>query len=246
MIIRSFMVIFCSLIMTFSASAEMTRIVVAGGGGNTIDLLARIMVIYLSEQTGRIITIENRPGSNGAVAFNYVANSPPDGNIILMTDTGYMPLNPKVTLKPIAPIAFIPIYLTVSAKYGTMDEFLLTAKNGKMNYGILGPGTTSDLCNKAMALKYNFKAQAIPFRTNPEIITQMLGDRIDFTCTSKAAVEGLPLKQFDRGGSLLFALFAPINTPDSIVQEWNDALYVLDHNPKYSEEIKTKMDAQLK
>ena len=55
------------------------RIVVAysAGGGN--DLIARLLAARLSEQFGKTVFVENKPGASGIVGTELVAKSPPDG-----------------------------------------------------------------------------------------------------------------------------------------------------------------------
>jgi tripartite-type tricarboxylate transporter receptor subunit TctC len=58
----------------------------AAGGG--VDLTGRIVAAKLSQQLGRSILIENRPGADGTVGADYVAKSAPDGYTLLVGGTG--------------------------------------------------------------------------------------------------------------------------------------------------------------
>jgi tripartite-type tricarboxylate transporter receptor subunit TctC len=65
----------------------------AGGG---VDLTGRIIAARLSQQLGRTIVIENRPGANGTVGADYVAKAAADGYTLLVGNTGPLSLAPAI------------------------------------------------------------------------------------------------------------------------------------------------------
>src|SRR5437764_4772305 len=64
------------------------RIVIGFPPGGGIDILARLMGPKMSERLGQPVIVENRPGANGLIAIQGVAQSEPDGHTIFFGTTG--------------------------------------------------------------------------------------------------------------------------------------------------------------
>ncbi|MEA2947444.1 MAG: hypothetical protein QOI40_2774, partial [Alphaproteobacteria bacterium] len=62
------------------------RPVVAFVPGGATDTLTRQLTEDLKEALGQSVIVENRPGANGYLAWNYVASSDPDGYTLLMAE----------------------------------------------------------------------------------------------------------------------------------------------------------------
>src|SRR5260370_28402901 len=61
-------------------------LVVAFVAGGATDTLARQISNDLKEALGQTVVVENRPGANGYLAWNHVANSEPDGYTLLLAE----------------------------------------------------------------------------------------------------------------------------------------------------------------
>jgi tripartite-type tricarboxylate transporter receptor subunit TctC len=55
------------------------RLIVAFTAGGTTDQTARLIADKMRSTLGETVAVENKPGANGAVAAQYVAQSDPDG-----------------------------------------------------------------------------------------------------------------------------------------------------------------------
>ena len=80
------------------------------GGAN--DLVARLVGQSLSARVGQPVVVENRPGSNGNVAGDFVAHAAPDGYTLLVGSGALFDINPHIyahmpldPLKDLVPIA---------------------------------------------------------------------------------------------------------------------------------------------
>src|ERR1700693_4311671 len=60
------------------------RIVVPYPPGGTVDVVARVLALHLSDQTGRNFIVDNRAGANGIVGSDIVAKATPDGYTLLV------------------------------------------------------------------------------------------------------------------------------------------------------------------
>jgi len=61
------------------------RLVVPLSPGGFADTPARILAPRLSEQLGKNVFVENRPGAGGTIGWDFVAKQPPDGYTIAIT-----------------------------------------------------------------------------------------------------------------------------------------------------------------
>jgi tripartite-type tricarboxylate transporter receptor subunit TctC len=71
-------------------------IVVPFGPGSGTDIGARLIGQKLSESRDRPVTIENKPGANGVIAAEYVANAEPDGYTLVMGTNSTHGANPAL------------------------------------------------------------------------------------------------------------------------------------------------------
>ena len=62
------------------------RLIVAFVPGGATDTLARQISNDLGEALGQPIIIENKPGANGYIAWNFVAGADPDGYTLLLAE----------------------------------------------------------------------------------------------------------------------------------------------------------------
>ena len=69
------------------------RIVVGLAAGSASDIVARLIGQRLSEQLGQPFVVENRPGANGLIATQGIAQSEADGHTILFGTMGNLASN---------------------------------------------------------------------------------------------------------------------------------------------------------
>src|SRR2546430_14436079 len=103
------------------------RLVVAFVAGGATDTLTRQITEDLKEALGQPVVVENRPGANGYLAWNYVAGSDPDGYTLLMAENALgisqglfnksaSSFDPLTQYDAIASIAYSPLTLAVANK----------------------------------------------------------------------------------------------------------------------------------
>ncbi len=78
------------------------RIVVALAPGGNADINARLVATALSQRLGQQFVVENRPSGGGTVAFETVAQTPPDGYTLLVGALGSHTLNVGLVWRPAA------------------------------------------------------------------------------------------------------------------------------------------------
>src|SRR5579872_628290 len=70
------------------------RLIVAFTPGGSADLTARLIADKMRTTLGQTVAVENKPGANGAIAAQYVAQADPDGYTLYFTTVGAVALNP--------------------------------------------------------------------------------------------------------------------------------------------------------
>src|SRR5258706_9768306 len=138
-----------------SFPAKTVRFVSGVTPGSASDTMARILAEKLQGKWGQPVIVENRLGAGGLVGAKYVADSQPDGFLIMMYASAYTVstlLNPNVMkadeLQAVATVATIPTVLaTQPEKYKTIKDFVGPAKAspGKMVCADAGIGSATHM-----------------------------------------------------------------------------------------------------
>jgi len=158
--------------------------------GSASDTMARILAEKLQGKWGQSVIVENRLGAGGLVGAKYVADSQPDGYLIMMYASAYTVsplLNPNVMktdeLQPVATVATIPtVLVTQPEKYKTIKDFVGTAKAnpGKMVCADAGIGSATHMAFE----RFRFAAgieQVLNVHTKGvgEALTEVISGRAD-------------------------------------------------------------------
>jgi tripartite-type tricarboxylate transporter receptor subunit TctC len=169
------------------------RLIVAFTAGGTADRTARLIAAKMESTLGGAIAVENKPGANGAVAAQYVAQAEPDGYVLFFTTAGAVATNPAFhpdlsydPLKDFAAVGKAAINSPVlvvngSMKAGSARELaeLARKKPSTITIGITGRGAMSDLALQLFEAEANVQLQSIPYRGAAQAITDVLGGRLD-------------------------------------------------------------------
>ena len=70
------------------------RVIVPFAAGGTPDVVGRIISQQLAAQTGQPFVVENRPGADGVLGAQTVAEAAPDGYTLLVTSSSFV-VNPS-------------------------------------------------------------------------------------------------------------------------------------------------------
>src|SRR3984885_4643084 len=173
--------------------ARPVRLIVAFTPGGTTDLTARLIADQMHRTLGPVIAVENKPGANGAIAAQYVAQSDPDGYTLFFTTVGAVAINPAFRsdlsydpLKDFAPVGKAAInspVLVVNAdmKVNSARELAEIArkKPGAITVGITGRGAMSDLSLQLFEATAGIQLQSVPYRGAAQAITDILAAHLD-------------------------------------------------------------------
>ncbi|HWI37899.1 MAG TPA: tripartite tricarboxylate transporter substrate-binding protein [Burkholderiales bacterium] len=158
--------------------------------GSASDTMARIIAEKLQQKWNQTVIVENRLGAGGLVGAKYVANSEPDGHLIMMYASAFTVsplLQPDVMktseLQPVAMVATIPTVLVAQPeKYKTIKDFVGAARSnpGKLVCSDAGIGSATHMAFE----RFRFSA-GIPDVVNVhtkgvgEAITEVVSGRAD-------------------------------------------------------------------
>lgn len=178
--------------------------------GSSPDTLARTIAEPLAKALGQAVVVENKPGAGGNIGTRYASNAKPDGYSILLTINGPMVTapslykktlgyNPETDLAPITMVGTSPNVLIVpeSSPAKNLKEFveLAKAKPGALNYGTVGPGSSSHLGMAMLEHETGISLQQIPYTGFPQIITSIIAGDIQ----AAFMVPGIAMPQIQSG-----------------------------------------------
>ena len=174
-----------SIILTILASVvqakEVVTIVFVGGPGDTLATPSRALADEANKIQNRYTFIfDSKPGAGGALAANYVKNTP---DTILATSSAFF-IRPNFypnesydfsDFKSLMPQCSTPIVIT-SKKYQSWQAIPL---DSRLTVGITpGPGSTSHLAVALLAKKYK-NTVVVPYKSVSESFIAMAGEYID-------------------------------------------------------------------
>ena len=243
---------------------EITMIVPFGAGGST-DIVGRIAAQALAERLGVPVVVDNRGGAGGTVGTQYAAQAQPDGYTITVATTSTHVVGPltvdSVRYDPLEDFAHIgmiaetPYVLTVNPGLGagSVQELidLAKAQPGDLNYGSAGQGSTTHLASLMFLAAADIEMEHIPYGSNAEATTALMGDEVQVLVGSMPAVlaqiqagsiDALAVGTLERSAeladvptmqeagvegyraSLWLGLAAPAGTPDDVIATLSAAL----------------------
>lgn len=144
--------------------AGTVRYVVPFRAGGPPDAIGRLLAPELSHEWGQAVTVDNRPGANGNMGSEFVANSPPDGHTLLQGSSAthgsnavlfpMMPFDPHVDLAPVVSLIEGALFLAAGegAACRTVGELVAQAKErpGRLRFATAGPGSPHHLAGELL------------------------------------------------------------------------------------------------
>jgi tripartite-type tricarboxylate transporter receptor subunit TctC len=172
----------------FPGGDPITIYVGADPGGST-DLIARALAEPVSDDLGVAVTVENKPGANGALAAKELAGKKADGHTIMVFNGSLAFITPLAVPEDEAvDIADYEIvtgvsqddYVLVSAPSSNLKTVEdIKAAGRTIKYGTTGVGTGSELSSALLFAQAGIPATAVPFDGGNPTLTAVLGGQVD-------------------------------------------------------------------
>jgi tripartite-type tricarboxylate transporter receptor subunit TctC len=213
--------------------ARLIKATIPFGAGSATDVVPRLVFDRLAIELGQPIVIENRAGAGGTLGTAAVVKADPDGYSILahssaltiapaiFTNLAYdatRDLSSVLMLGSAANVMIVPM----SRPWKTVQDFLAAArmKDASITFGSVGIGSAVHISAEKFRLAAGISATHVPYRGGSEVITDILGGRIDFYFCPLATA--LPLIREGQVRALLVstprrvAELPDVPTPDEI------------------------------
>lgn len=260
--------------------AKPITMVVPFGAGSGTDVISRVVAERMSRSLKTSIVVDNKAGANGQIGSEFVARAQPDGYTLLVATNSThsaapylnkaMRYDPASSFTPIGRLTINPLALLVrqDSPFKTAADLLRHARDnpGKLSYGY---GNTGGQVSAAMLVNLGkLKALAVPYKTTPQVFTDLIGGQIDFTFVDIAAsmallesgkIRALAVTSPKRYSSLAqvpslrevagledFSLFAwlgmmaPANTPKPLVARLNAELAAALESPEVKQRLEQR------
>jgi tripartite-type tricarboxylate transporter receptor subunit TctC len=166
---RAALALSAAVLCSFSASAlaqawpsrQPIKLIVAFPPGGSVDQVARLLAVPLSQQLGQSVVVENRSGASGSIGTAAVAAAPGDGyQFAVVFDThgvnpALIPNLPYDTRKDLVTVSVLGTAAMVlsthtGSEYKSLADVIAAVKAKKsVGYGTVGAGSLGHL---AMAL----------------------------------------------------------------------------------------------
>lgn len=237
------------------------RIVVPYAAGGFTDVLARLVSTKMAGRLGQPVLVENKPGASTMLGAEVVAHAPADGHTLLMATTSTISTNPllfkkmpfKVSdFRPVALTGLTPFVLVAHPSVPATDVksliALAKAKPGKLNFAMLGVGSSTHLVDEMLRAAAQVDIRDVPYKGASPATTDLLGGHVDLNfdaigtalpriqsgqlkaigITSETRLALAPnLPTFKESGLpqmvaySWYGLLAPSGTPTAIVEQLN-------------------------
>ena len=172
--------------------------------GGPVDIIARILNIYLAQILGQQVIVDNRGGAAGNIGMGVAAHATPDGYTLLLTSTSIavnpalfkkLPYDPFKDFIPISELVSAPNVIIVHPKSGITSIADLVAKAKadptKYNYSSPGAGTKSHLTGEMLKLRAGIEMVHVPFRGAGPAAQAVLAGQIEVGSVAISAAEQL-------------------------------------------------------
>jgi tripartite-type tricarboxylate transporter receptor subunit TctC len=184
-------------------SRNITLIVPFGAGGPP-DVLARVVAGALSEELGKPVIVENRPGASTAIAATAVARAAPDGHTLMAIDLSFvvtphiasnLSVDPMKDFKLVGQSArsVFVLITSPSLKAPTIGEFLKLARSNPETVKIAhtGIGTTPHLAAVTFLNATKLDLLLVPYRTVSNAVSDLIVGHIPAVFSTPPAALGL-------------------------------------------------------
>jgi tripartite-type tricarboxylate transporter receptor subunit TctC len=191
-------VVTVALLVAIPAYAEdwpthLIKATIPFGAGSATDVVPRLVFDRLAAELGQPIVIENRAGAGGTLGTALVAKAAPDGYVILAHSSA-LTIAPAIfadlafdATKDLASVLMIGssanvMIVPASRPWKTLQDFIADAKAkpGSISFGSVGIGSAVHISAEKFRLAAGIEATHVPYRGGAEVITDIIGGRIDF------------------------------------------------------------------
>jgi tripartite-type tricarboxylate transporter receptor subunit TctC len=165
-------------------------VMVPFGAGSGTDGVARIITQRLAEVLKATIVVENRAGASGSIGATYAAHSAPEGYTLLFGGSSTHAANPSLLksiqysptddFTPIARLGLFPYILVVNPgiEAKNVGELIALARQKPGTLSFAYANALGQLAGEMFKPRAGIDLQAVPYKSSPEGITEVVGGRV--------------------------------------------------------------------
>ncbi len=206
------------------------RFVVPFAPGGTTDIMARLVGERLQARLGVPVVIENRPGAGATIGSLAVAQSPPDGQTLLMSNIASHAISPALyrnvrydPVKDFAHIAMVtvnPSVMVANPRFEaqSLEAFIALAKArpGQVHYATSGAGSSNHMIGVRLALAAGLELVHIPYRgagpAMTDVIAGVVGVMFDSLPSASAHIRAGSVRALAVSGAERSPAFPDVST----------------------------------
>ena len=176
------------------------RVIVPFAAGGGVDIVARLIGQWLSEQLRQPFVVENRPGAGSNIATEAVVRAPADGYTLLLVTAANainttlyekLSFNLSRDIAPVAGIIVVPNVMVVhpSVPAKTIPEFIAYAKAnpGKVNMASGPIGGSSHVSGELFKMLTGTDMLLVSYRGTAPAVTDLLAGQVQVLFNSPPA-----------------------------------------------------------
>jgi len=177
------------------------RIIVPFTPAGGADILARLLARQLSEQWGRNVVVDNRPGAGAVIGSEIVSRSTADGYTLLLTANPHssnpalvakLPYDTAKDFAPVTMVASAPLLLVAhpSVAARTVPELIAYAKAnpGQLTYASSGNGGPQHLAGELFKHMAGVSIVHVPYKGSSPALNDVLGGQVQLSFASMMPV----------------------------------------------------------
>ena len=176
--------------------------VVPFAAGSATDQLARALGTSVTQQTKQPVVVDDKAGASGMIAAQQVAKAAPDGyTVLITTNTTHaanehlykkLPYDPVKDFAPVTGLGKGGQVLVVRADmpYKTVADLVAKARKEPGKLSFASGSSSSRVAGEMFKQLSHTEILHIPYKSNPNAITDLLGGQVDMMITDTAT--GVP------------------------------------------------------
>jgi tripartite-type tricarboxylate transporter receptor subunit TctC len=160
--------------------------------GASSDVLGRVVAEKVKTILGQPVIVENRAGSNGLIAGNFVVHAPADGYTILQPSMGMLAISPSLysnmpfdvqkDLAPIIQLASLYNLLVIhpDLPVKTVEDLIKLAKEqpGKLSFASAGNGSSQHIAGELFKVKAGVNMLHVPYKGGAPALIDLTAGRV--------------------------------------------------------------------
>jgi tripartite-type tricarboxylate transporter receptor subunit TctC len=167
------------------------RIIAPVPPGGGVDILSRTIGQRMGELLGQPVVVENKPGGNGNIGFDFTAKAAPDGYTLVMAYSAVatnvslhdkLPYDPDKDFAPVVFVGYIPLILVTSPESGiTSVKDLIEkakAKPGAIQYAHGGTGAGAHLSGELFRNLTGAQIDPVGYKGNAPALTDVIAGHV--------------------------------------------------------------------